>query len=49
MLSRTGSIPDENRLLKRAKSRAEPYDYIDTELNSRMNQQEPEDDLSIPN
>jgi hypothetical protein len=44
MLSRTGSIPDENRLLKRAKSRAEPYDYIDAELNSRMAQQEPEDD-----
>jgi hypothetical protein len=44
MLSRTGSIPDENRLLKRAKSRAEPYDYIDAELNSRIAQQEPEDD-----
>jgi hypothetical protein len=49
MLSKTGSIPDTNRYLKRAEPRAEPYDYLDTVLKSRMNQQEPEDDLSIPN
>jgi len=49
MLSRTGSIPDKDRLLKRAKPRTGPYDYIDAELKSRMDQPpDPEDDLSIP-
>jgi len=38
MLSRTGSIPDTNRYLKRAEPRAEPYDYLDTVLKSRMAQ-----------
>jgi len=50
MLSRTGSIPDTNRYLKRAKPRDEPYDYLDTVLKSRMSQPsaEPEDELPVP-
>jgi len=35
MLSRTGSIPDENRYLKRDAPRKEPFDYVDRILRSR--------------
>lgn len=35
MLTRTGSIPDENRYLKREEPRAEPRDYVDRILQHR--------------
>ena len=35
MLSRTGSIPDANRYLKRDAPRKEPFDYVDQVLKSR--------------